>query len=77
MDQFNKVFWDSAANGDFTTLCAEIKKGVDLNYQNGEGRTALMRSAKRGYKDIVRVIIDNGADVNLVDKNGKTAIMGA
>ena len=37
MDQFNEVFWNSAANGDFTAICAEIKKGVNVNYQNGEG----------------------------------------
>lgn len=44
MDQkFNKAFWDACANGDFATVCAEIKKGADINYQNGDGRTALMR----------------------------------
>lgn len=78
MDQtVNKEFWNACASGDFTTVCAEIKKGCDINYQNGDGRTALMRSAKRDYKDIVRVLLDNGADVSLEDNNGKTAIMGA
>ena len=78
MDQkFNKAFWDACANGDFATVCAEIKKGADINYQNGDGRTALMRASKRDYKDIVRVLLDNGADVNLEDNKGKTAIMGA
>lgn len=78
MDQgFNQVFWDACASGDFAAVCAEIKKGSDINYQNGDGRTALMRAAKRDYKDIVRVLLDNDADVNLVDNKGKTAIMGA
>ena len=36
-----------------------------------------MRAAKRDYKDIVRVLLDNGADVNQTDNKGKTAIMGA
>ena len=45
MDQkFNKAFWDACANGDFATVCAEIKKGADINYQNGDGRTGLMLS---------------------------------
>ena len=27
MDQsFNKAFWDACANGDFATVCTEIKK---------------------------------------------------
>ena len=72
-----KTFWDACANGDFTTVCAEVKKGADINYQNGDGRTALMRAAKRDHKDIVRYLVDNGADVNAEDNKGKTAIMGA
>lgn len=78
MDQgYSQVFWDACASGDFAAVCAEIKKGCDINYQNGDGRTALMRAAKRDYKDIVRVLLDNGADVNQVDNKGKTAIMAA
>ena len=47
MDQTEiKAFWDACANGDFTTVCAEVKKGVDVNVQNGDGRTALMRAAR-------------------------------
>ena len=45
MDQnFNKVFWDACANGDFPMVCSQIKAGADVNYQNGDGRTALMLS---------------------------------
>ena len=44
MDQtFNKAFWDACANGDFATVCAEIAKGCDINYQNGDGRTVIIR----------------------------------
>ena len=49
MDQnFNKVFWDACANGDFPMVCSQIKAGADVNYQNGDGRTALMRASKVG-----------------------------
>ena len=41
MDQnFNKVFWDACAQGDFAMAAAQIKAGADVNYQNGDGRTA-------------------------------------
>ena len=51
MDQnFNKVFWDACANGDFPMVCSQIKAGADVNYQNGDGRTALMRASKRDRK---------------------------
>ena len=37
MDQnFNKVFWDACANGDFPMVCSQIKAGADVNYQNGD-----------------------------------------
>lgn len=78
MDQnFNKVFWDAAANGDFPMVCSQIRTGADVNYANGEGRTALMRSAKRDRKDVVQVLLDNGAEVNATDNKGKTALMAA
>lgn len=78
MDQkFNKVFWDACANGDFAMAVGQIRTGADVNYANGDGRTALMRAAKRDRKDIVQLLIDNGADVNAADKYGKTALMGA
>lgn len=68
MDQnFNKVFWDACANGDFPMVCSQIKAGADVNYQNGDGRTALMRASKRDRKDVVQVLLDNGADVNISD----------
>ena len=58
MDQnFNKVFWDACANGDFPMVCSQIKAGADVNYQNGDGRTALMRASKRDRKDVVQVLL--------------------
>ena len=54
MDQVNQEFFDAAAAGDFGKVCAQVSKGADVNVRNGDGRTALMRSAKRGYEDIVR-----------------------
>ena len=50
MDQtVNKEFFDACAAGDFAKVCATIAKGADVNMANGDGRTGLMRSAKRGY----------------------------
>ena len=77
MDQTNQEFFDAAANGDFAKVCAQVAKGADVNVANGDGRTALMRSAKRGHEEIVRYLLDNGADTRARDKNNKTALMGA
>ena len=77
MDQTNLDFFEAAASGDFAKLCAQVSKGANVNIANGDGRTALMRSAKRGYTEIVRFLLDNGADTRARDKNNKTALMGA
>ena len=60
-----------------------IKQGVDFNYRLDDvnKRTALMQivqsfspSSKNLKCKIMQLIIDSGADVNLTDKNGKTAL---
>lgn len=56
MDQINKEFFQACADGDFAKVCAQLKKGADVNIANGDGRTSLMRAAKRGYLDIVKGI---------------------
>ena len=75
MDQnFNKVFWDACANGDFPMVCSQIKAGADVNYQNGDGRTALMRAAYGGYPSLVEKLLAYGADKDMTDKQGRVAL---
>ncbi|XP_054722150.1 KN motif and ankyrin repeat domain-containing protein 2-like [Uloborus diversus] len=41
------------------------------------GQTALMLAVSHGKKDIVKILLDVGAEVNLQDKDGSTALMCA
>lgn len=41
-----------------------IEKGANINIQNSKGKSALMYAAKQGVYDVVKFLIDNGADVN-------------
>lgn len=77
MDQLNKMFFDACAAGEFSKVCVYVTKGANVNVKNAEGRSSLMRAAKRGFKEIVIFLIDNGALVDDRDINNKTAIMGA
>lgn len=46
--------------------------GVDVNAQDHEGNTALHHAASRGDNDMIRYLVEHGADVTKVNREGKT-----
>ena len=50
-----------------------IELGANLNLQDGEGNTALMYAARRGYTRIVGDLLGGRADTEIVNDEGKTA----
>ncbi|KFF75456.1 ankyrin [Chryseobacterium sp. P1-3] len=57
-------------------------KGFPVNHVNRLGWTALMEAVILGngtqkYQDIVRILKDNGADINIPDHSGKTPLQHA
>lgn len=54
-----------------------LKSGVDVNYQNIRGWTALTRAAFHQRLDIVKFLVDNGANVNHVNVNRTSVLMYA
>ncbi len=51
-----------------------IKRGINVNAQNNDGRTGLMLASKYGYPEIVMLLLENKADKNIKDKKNKTAL---
>jgi len=52
-----------------------MQHGVDVNYQDHRGWTALMVAAHRGHTEMVYVLLKDGkADTTLTDSYGKKAI---
>lgn len=53
-----------------------IKQGLDVNHQSKQGFTPLMFSVRFPYDnyDKMRILIDNGADLNTVDEHGQNAL---
>src|ERR1700748_1236910 len=49
-------------------------KEVDVKYTDEKGRTALHYAAHRGYPDIVKLLIADGADINYEDHQGETPL---
>jgi len=52
-----------------------IESGADINFQNREGTTPLMRAAKWFGPESVKQLIDSGADLDIRDNKGRTALM--
>ena len=58
-----------------------LEKGADVNakqyIQNCQGVTALLKAAAGGYTEIVKILLENGADVYAKTGAGNTALMKA
>lgn len=52
-------------------------KGISLDAQNNKGQTSLSWAAFKGHIAIAKILLDAGANVELVDKDGKTPFQWA
>jgi ankyrin repeat protein len=69
-DQLIHIVSVSGNAKDIETL---ITLGADVNSIGEDGYTPLHYAAEQGHLDVVKVLISNGADCDLRDKNGETA----
>jgi ankyrin len=56
-------------------LC--LDHGADVNAANSMGLTALLGAANRGANDIIRLLVANGARLDVLDKEGRSALRWA
>jgi ankyrin repeat protein len=63
-------------NEDLPMAKVLIGSGADVNgkFMSGSGRTALAEAASRGNRCMVRFLLSKGANVNVRDRAGKTAL---
>lgn len=73
----------AAMSGDAIIGQALIDFGADINHSSVDpdgtlsGMTALMWAANRNHKSFVKLLINNGANVNKINQNGQTSLMFA
>ena len=68
----------AARAGDVVHVIASLDSGADVNVATeGNGYTALIWAASRGYTETVRLLLEGGADMNLLAADGQTALMRA
>ena len=52
-----------------------MAQGCDISERSAQpGETALMVVAKKGHKEVAKLLLENGADVNVKDEDGPTAL---
>lgn len=66
-DSLRNEFFRAARSGDLEAVQRAIESGVDVNAATAYGTTALFFACDRGYVDIVRYLLEKGADPNKVD----------
>jgi ankyrin repeat protein len=54
-------------------VLALVAGGADVNAADEDGLTSLIRAAFWGKKDVVKALLDAGADASLKTTNGRTA----
>ena len=64
----------SASIGDFDTLKTFIAAGVDVNYRDKHGWSAILWASNYNYPAIVKHLIVHGADVEATDPDGRRVL---
>ncbi len=71
----NALMISSAAkNNEDQALLLLTLPGVDVNFRDGAGRTALHYAAQFGLEKLARKLIELGADKTITDDDEKTAL---
>ncbi|KAL1289480.1 hypothetical protein AAHE18_20G062200 [Arachis hypogaea] len=67
----------AAARGDDLLLHHLLKRGLDSNESDRNGRTALHIAASKGSENCVMLLLDYGADPNIRDSDGSVSLWEA
>ena len=66
-----ELIYSAAMSGDLETLQRVVQRGTPIDAIDKKGETALMRAANKNHMNIVRWLLDRGADVNRKDVYGE------
>ena len=67
----------ASKSGNLAGIKEALAAGADINYQDEDGRTALMWASCEERTELVKFLVSAGADVNLRDYYGNTALVDA
>jgi len=72
--QKEKRLWNAARDGDLDTVKELIKTTSVDGYVDSANWTPLLWAALYGYKDIVQLLLENGANIDHQNNDGQTAL---
>jgi uncharacterized protein len=68
---------NAVKNNDLALVGALIKEGINVNELDGNQDAPLIIAAYKGYTDIVKLLLETGADVSVVDPGMKATALHA
>ncbi|KAF4501405.1 ankyrin [Fusarium agapanthi] len=77
MIEFASRMYDAARKGDVATFEQALPAGLPPNLTNDKGDTLLMLAAYHGHADLVKVLVQHGADPNRLNDRGQSPLAGA
>ncbi|MCR9294558.1 MAG: PQQ-binding-like beta-propeller repeat protein [bacterium] len=75
-DMDYQAWWQAAQSGDAAEIKRLLALGVPVDQQTEYGATALMFAAGRGHAEVVRILLEAGAEPNLKDRFYSASPMG-
>ncbi len=71
-----KDIFEAVGNNDLDLVDKYIQNGGNINITDEEeGKTLLMMAAKSGHLDMMKLLVNNGADLHFQNLQGATALM--
>ena len=74
-DRLGEDLIKAAKKGDVAKVQALIKQGTPVDSQDGDRKTALWEATRHDKADVVALLIEAKADLNLADKDGITPLL--
>ena len=61
--------WEGARKGDISKVREALEEGADVNSRaNSKGSTSLHLASAEGHVEVVKMLLEGGADSNLADR---------
>lgn len=72
--EYNADIYDAVELGDLDSVKLYWTENININYQDLNGMTLLMYASSYGFEDIVEFLLSFNPDIELQNKEQKTAL---